>query len=78
MFISSSGLIKSKIERQRGNNQKQNHVVLEENPLQTDSSGKESWCYVSHTEKATSKTTTQQTSYISNLQLWQAHQRMNE
>ena len=60
---------------QRGNNQKQNHAALEENPLQTDLSGRESCCYVSHTEKATSKITTQQTSFINNLQLRQAHLR---
>ena len=58
LFISSSQLIKSKIKRQRGNNQKKNHAALEENPLQTDLPGRESCCYVSHTEKATSKTTT--------------------
>ena len=58
LFISSSQLIKSKIKRHRGNNQKQNHAALEENPRQTDSSGRASCCYVLHTEKATSKTTT--------------------
>ena len=36
LFISSSQLIKSKIKRQRGNNQKRNHAALIENSLQTD------------------------------------------
>ena len=76
LFISSSWLIKSKIKRQRGNNQKQNHTALKENSLQTDLSGKENCCYILHTEKkATSEITTQQTSYIINLQSWQAHLR---
>ena len=75
LFISNSRLFKSKIKRQRDNNQKQNYVAFEENPLQTDLSGKERSCYVSHTEKATSKTTTQQTSYINNFQLAQAYLR---
>ena len=76
LFISSSWLIKSKIKRQRGNNQKQNHAALKENSLQTDLSGRENCCYILHTEKkATSEITTQQTSYIINLQSWQAHLR---
>ena len=54
---------------------KKNHAALEKNPLKTDLSGKRSWCYILHIEKATSKTATQQTSYINNLQLSQAHLR---
>lgn len=49
--------------------------MLEQIPLQIDSSRKESCCYISHTEKTNSKTTTQQTSYIKSHQLWQAHVR---
>ena len=76
LFISSSWLIKSKIKRQRGNNQKQNHAALKENSLQTDLSGRENCCYILHAEKkATSDITTRQTSYIINLQSWQAHLR---
>ena len=58
LSISNSRLIKSKLKRQQGKNLKQNHAVLEENLLQTDSSGKDSCCYGLHTEKATWKTTT--------------------
>ena len=61
------------IRKQRENTQRQNHLALEENPQQTDLSGRESRCCVSHTEKATSKIATQQTSYINHFQLWQAH-----
>ena len=75
LFISSLLLIKAKIKKQQGNIQKPNHVLLKENPLQNDSLGIESCCYVLHTEKTTLKTITQQTSYINNLQLWQAHLR---
>ena len=76
LFISCSWLIKPKIKRQRGNNQKQNHAALKENLLKIDSSARKNYSYcVSNTERAISKTTTQQTSYRNNFQLWQTHLR---